>query len=141
MKKPTQLIAKELLQQFCDFYKERNLDGILSLLSTDVNMWGTGIDECRKGLDECKSQLLRDWSQSEYGQIIIDSFANFEDDACWAAAICHAIVKINGTEHKFEHLRGTITIKNENGHWKIRHMHSSFPDYRNNEASSFPSTN
>ncbi len=69
------------------------------------------------------------------------SFVSTPIDALWAAALCNAKITIDGKEHIFEHLRGTVTIEKENGVWKISHMHASFPDYRNAQNGSFPVNN
>lgn len=90
------------------------------------------------GHAQLTEQLQRDWSQSEAGQIKIIRFAPTAPNAVWAAAICQAIVTIQGVEHVLDHLRGTIIIEKEDGHWKIAHMHASFPDYRNPVEGSFP---
>jgi hypothetical protein len=78
------------------------------------------------------------WSQSEKSEIAVVSFVPTPADALWTAAVCQAKITIDGQEHIFENLRGTIIIENENGVWKISHMHASFPDYRNAEQGSFP---
>ncbi len=130
--------ANELLKQFCEGYKSRDLKALLQLFTKNTNMWGSGLDEYRVGLKEVEEQLKREWSQSEKGEITVLSFVPAPADALWSAALCQAKITIAGREHIFEHLRGTIVIEKENGAWKISHMHASFPDYRNPENGSFP---
>jgi ketosteroid isomerase-like protein len=130
--------AKKLFTQFCEGYKKRDLTGLLKLFTQDSNMWGTGLDEYRVGIKQIEEQLKRDWSQSDKGEIEVVSFVPAEEDATWAAAVCNAHLTVNGQTHLFEDLRGTIIVKEENGTWKISHMHASFPDFRNPEANSFP---
>jgi ketosteroid isomerase-like protein len=138
MKMPEKTVAKQLLKEFCDAYKNRDLETVLSLFTKNINMWGSGLDEYRVGLKEVEEQVKRDWSQSEKAEIEIVSFVPTSPEALWAAAICNAKITIDGREHIFEQLRGTITIEKENGVFKISHMHASFPDYRNPENGSFP---
>ncbi|AWN72914.1 nuclear transport factor 2 family protein [Legionella anisa] len=138
MKVPEKKPAEQLFKQFCEGYEQRNLPFLLNLFTQNTNVWGSGLDEYRVGLTEMEEQLRRDWSQSEQGKIEIIRFVPTPDDAWWAAAVCHARITIEGEEHLFEHLRGTLTIEREEGVWKIAHMHCSFPDYRNTENSSFP---
>lgn len=133
--------AKLLFNQFCDGYKKRNMTYLLSLFTQNANMWGSGIDEYRVGLKQIEAQLERDWSQSEQGEIKIESFVPTSNDTLWTAALCTAKIIIDGTQHIFEQLRGTIVIAHEDGLWKIAHMHASFPDYRNVENGSFPVNN
>lgn len=133
--------AKYLLNQFCQGYKKRDLTYLLSLFTQNATMWGSGLDEYRVGLAQIKEQLERDWSQSEQGEIEIISYTPDNNNSLWIAALCTAKVTIDGKQHIFEHLRGTIILEHENGSWKIAHMHASFPDFRNAENGSFPINN
>ena len=138
MKKLAMNPAQVLFAKFCEAYKKRHLPDILNLFSQNINMWGSGIDEYRVGLKEVSEQLQRDFSQSEKAEIEVVSFVPVAANAPWAAAQCTAKITLNGTEHLFEHLRGTVIVEKEKGEWKISHMHASFPDYRNAENASFP---
>ncbi len=138
MKLPEKNPAEKIFNQFCDSYKKRDLTALLNLFTTHTNLWGSGLDEYRVGIKQIEEQLKRDWSQSEKGEIEVVSFVPTPKDACWTAAVCKAKITIDGKEHVFEHLRGTIVIAKENNTWKISHMHASFPDYRNAEQGSFP---
>ena len=130
--------AETLFKEFCISYKKRDLSTLLNIFTKNIEMWGSGSDEYRKGLKQVEEQLKRDWSQSEKGEIVIVSFVPASLDSTWAAAVCNAKVTIDGQEHVFEQLRGTIVIEKEDGVWKIAHMHASFPDLRNPEGVSFP---
>lgn len=130
--------AEQLLHQFCDGYKRRDLPFLLNLFSEEATIWGTGIDEYRSGLNEIEMQFHRDWSQSDKGEIQIQHAIPTTANVLWVAAVCLAQITIEGTTHSFEHLRGTLIVEQINGVWKIVHMHCSFPDYRNAENGSFP---
>ena len=138
MKIPEKTIAEKLLEQFCDGYKRRDLEFLLSLFTQDITSWGTAPDEYIQGLEQMKRHLQRDWEQSEKSEIRIISFVPSTYEAPWAAAFCQAVVTIDGQEHIFDQLRGTIVIEQEDGVWKIAHTHASFPDFRGVEDSSFP---
>lgn len=138
MKIPEKKPAEQVFNQFCEAYKSRNLSMALALCTKNINLWGSGVDEYRVGLKQVEEQLKRDWSQSEKGEIEIVSFIPTSDHSLWSAALCKAKITIDGVEHIFEQLRGTIVIEQEDGVWKISHMHTSFPDYRNAAQSSFP---
>jgi uncharacterized protein (TIGR02246 family) len=131
-------IAQELFQTFCDGYNHRDLEKLLKLFTENTNQWGTAEDEYMTGHTGIKKQLIRDWNQSEKSRIHVKSFVPTSFDANWAAAVCQAVITINGTEHTFDHLRGTIVIEKEDNTWRIAHMHASFPDYRNSAGNSFP---
>jgi len=131
--------ATNLLDQFCTAYNTRDLNGALQLFTQNANLWGTGIDEYRKGISEIETQLKRDWSQSEKGEIKLASeIISSPEDPSWAAAVYNATIYINGEPHTFDHLRATIAIAQEQGEWKIAHMHASFPDAQQPEGNSFP---
>src|SRR3990167_1555758 len=136
MKMPEKKPAEEIFNKFCEGYKNRDLVALLNLFTKNTNMWGSGLDEYRVGLKQVEEQLKRDWSQSEKSEIEVVSFVPAPQDAVWAAAIGNAKITIDGKQHIFEHLRGTIVIEKEDGVWKISHMHASFPDYRNAEDGS-----
>ena len=141
MKMPEKKPAEEIFKQFCERYQHRDLQGLLALFTQNTNMWGSGLDEYRCGIREVEEQLKRDWMQAEQGEIEVVAFVPSPQDALWAAAVCNVRLTIQAEEHFFEHFRGTIVIENENGSWKIAHMHASFPDYRNAENGSFPVNN
>lgn len=130
--------AENLLIAFCQGYEKRDLPFLLNLFTQKTNVWGSGVDEYRVGHAELTEQLNRDWSQSEAGQIIIQRFVSAPGMATWAAAVCQAHITIEGQTYVFNDLRGTITVEQEKGVWKIAHMHASFPDYRNPVDGSFP---
>jgi len=130
--------AQKILKQFCDYYQKRDLTSLLRLFTTNTILWGTGIDEVRVGLEQVEIQLRRDWQQSEKSAIEIVSFVTTPHDSIWTAAICAGRITVEGKEHLFENLRGTIILAFEDGIWKISHMHASFPDFRNPDNNSFP---
>ena len=141
MKLPEKSKALQIIEGYCEAYKNRDLPTILNSFTKNCTLWGTGIDEYRVGLQEVEAQHLRDFSQSDRGEIQILSSVPTPLDALWTAVVCKALITINGMEHVFDHLRGTIVISKENGLWKISHMHASFPDFRNPQNNSFPANN
>lgn len=130
--------AEQLIIRFCEAYQSRDMSKILALFTENTHMWGTGIDESRIGLKEIEQQLLRDWAQSEKGQIEVVSFIPSPDDQPWVAVVTKANLTVDGEQYTFDNLRGSIFIAQEDNTWKISHMHSSFPDMRNGQDSSFP---
>lgn len=139
MKVLNQLYAANLLNQYCIAYNTRDLKGALQLFTKNANMWGTGIDEYRTGISEIETQLKRDWNQSEKGEIkLVSDIIGSPENPYWAAAVYSATIYIDGKPHIFEHLRATIAIAQEQGEWKISHMHASFPESQQAEGHSFP---
>ncbi len=138
MKVPENMMAEEILKQFCVYYNSRDLEKLLKLFTNDTKMLGSAVDEYRVGHAEIEKQFFRDWGQSEASEIEVVSFIPSTPGSQWAAAFCKAIITVAGEKHVFEDFRGTIAIEKENGIWKIAHMHASFPDVRNAKDSSFP---
>lgn len=130
--------AEALFRQFCEHYTARQLDDVLRLFSQNITLWGTGLDEHRIGIQAMEEQLRRDWSQSTRSTLEPQSFFPSPEHAVWAAGLCKTQLTIDGKDYVFDNLRGTIVIAEEDGRLKIIHMHASFPDFRNPEASSFP---
>src|SRR5258708_4840518 len=114
MKLPEKKVAEQLFNKFCEGYKKRDISSLLKLFTKNTNMWGTGIDEYRVGIKQVEEQLKRDFRQSEQGEIEIVSFVPAPTDALWAAAVCTGKVTVDGQQHVFKDLRGTIVIENEN---------------------------
>lgn len=131
-------LAQEILESFCEGYNHRNLKQTLALFTFNANIWGTAEEEYITGRENMRKQLERDWSQSEKSEIHVKLFVPTAGNTTWAAAICQAKITLHGKEHIFDHLRGTIIIEKEENMWRIAHMHSSFPDYRNASNNSFP---
>lgn len=138
MKLPTTNQAEKLFLQFCEAYNSRDLPALLSLLTADATVWGSGVDEYRTGLAEIEQQLRRDWSQSQQAEISVLSFVPTENEALWAAGLCQVRLLIDDQELFFDHFRGTIVIEKNQKKPKIVFMHASFPDARNPENNSFP---
>lgn len=130
--------AAALLTQYCDAYNNRDENTLKRLFTQDCQLWGTALDEYRTGIKAAIEQHKRDWSQSEQGSIKIVSWLPTPQDALWAAAVCQANITVDGVQYTFEHLRGSLSIVQEDGVWKIAFMHASFPDMRNAPGNSFP---
>lgn len=132
-------VAQQLLIDFCEAYNRRDLATLLSMFCRDAEIWGTAEDEYRQGVKAIEAQFLRDWAQSQAGEINIDKLGPGDQNTdAWASAICHTRLTIDRQQHVFYHLRGSIGVRREQGRMKIAFMHCSFPDYRNPEANSFP---
>ncbi len=58
----TKVTLESFLKQFLESYRNRDLEGLIGMVSpdNDLYMFGTGIDEKWTGLQEFKSQVARD---------------------------------------------------------------------------------
>ena len=131
--------AKQLLEAYQAAYNQRDLEKTLALFAKKAFLWGTGIDETLSGLLEIEAQHKRDWTQSEKSELILTSPIHVSfGNLTWAAAVYTAKIQLPNGLSLVENLRGTITVEQEAGVWKISHMHASFPDARQKEGQSFP---
>lgn len=133
--------ATDLLERFVEAYNTRRLPEVMKLFSTKhkVLLIGTGIDEIRRNIEEIKGQVERDWQQSETNILTrTGDYISSPEPACWAYAVYKSTFVIDGKTYTAENLRGSIYCIQEEGEWKINHMHASFPHVADNEASSFP---
>lgn len=134
-------VAQTLIETYLEAYNTRNLELLLSIFTKDATIWGTGADEYRVGHKEIEQQCLRDWKQSDSAEVTVSSILPNAHDAPWIALIATAKVTIEGVCHTLSDLRATSVLEQEDGEWKICHMHGSFPDHRNPEEGSFPIDN
>lgn len=63
----TEAAVVGVLDKLMESYKQRDIEGLMSLVSPDDDLFlfGTGLDEKRTGREAFKFQAERDWSQME----------------------------------------------------------------------------
>jgi len=137
--------AERLFQQFWEGYNTRDLERIHGLCLPNIHMWGSAEDEDLRGLPAVEAQLKDDWKKSEKGSInIAHRILSTSRDPQWAAALCTATFWIKNEkggldEHILKNYRCTVNIEKDNdGAWKIAHIHGSLPDARTLENLSTP---
>lgn len=136
----TTTAVRAVLDTLAKAMETRDMDLLLSCFSTDPNvvLYGTGADEKRIGIDGIRTQVERDWSQSEAMSVSYEwvSVAS-EGKAAWAA--------IDGTVH-FRTADGdgtmpvrlTFVLVKKGDSWKIVQGHFSTPMMAQSEGESFP---
>ena len=104
----------------------------------DLVFIGTGADEKRVGLDELKTQVERDWSQSEslyweWGWSSISAAGS----VAWVAvdAVGHARV---ASQEMALPLRITAVLEHRGAQWLMVQAHASLPASGEAEGESFP---
>jgi ketosteroid isomerase-like protein len=131
MKPNTQTEAGVLaaLNKFMKTYQERDLDGLLKVISSDddVFMFGTGADEKRTGRDEFKFQAERDWSQTEALAFKLDWYRiSSEGPVAWIAGEGVGEGKAGGQVFEFP-FRMTTVLKQIGNEWYFVQMHVGLP--------------
>lgn len=132
--------VRAVLDNLAKGMEARDMDLLLSCFSkdTDVLLYGTGADEKRMGIAGIRTQVERDWAQSDALSVGYDWVSvSSEGNVAWAA--------IDGTIHfSMEDAEGmmparlTFVLVKKGGSWKIVQAHFSTPAAGQSEGESFP---
>lgn len=137
----TEAEVMAVMDQYNEAYAKRDVNGVLALFAPDpdvVNI-GTGEDEKRIGLAEMRTQLQRDFAQSEAASIKFRWYSvSRAESAAWVAADCVARVKIAEGQEVTLIGRSTAVLEHREGRWLIVQSHASFPAAGQGGGQSFP---
>ena len=125
----TQNQVTKTLQAFTDAYAGRDLDRFLACFSStrEVVIYGTGPDEKRVGLDQIRTQVARDWSQSESASFTLHWTAISRSGVvAWVAADGAIRFRVNNQDGSIP-ARMTFVLENHDGAWLIVQAHFSTP--------------
>lgn len=131
-----QKAAEELIQKYCQTYKERNLKDMEPLFTKDSINIGTGRDEILLGWEALKKQMARDWGQSEKASFELQKPFHHFTHGLFCTGIAHITIK--GKTITWKNLRITIIVKKEGKVYKICHSHCSAASPEQEEGNSFP---
>lgn len=136
----TEAAVLGVLDKFMETYQKRDIEGMMSLLPSDDDLFlfGTGMDEKRTGRDEFKLQAERDWSQTE---ALAFNFTWHRVSAAgpvaWVASTGLGQGKVGGQEIKFP-LRMTSVLEQRGDDWFLVQAHISLPAPAQEEGDSVP---
>ena len=137
----TEADVMAIMNRYNEAYAKRDVDGILALFSpdADVIIIGTGKDEKRIGLVAIRTQLERDFTQSEAASIEFSCYSvSRAGPVAWVTADCTACVKMpDGREMRLP-ARSTTVLEQRAGRWLIMQWHASLPVTEQIEGQSFP---
>lgn len=125
----TEAAVLTVLNKFAEGYVKRDVDGILALFAPDpdVIIFGTGADEKRVGLTEIRTQVERDFSQSDSATLTYEwTSISAAGSVAWVAADAAMKVRIAGQEIALSG-RLTVVLENRAEKWLIVHVHFSMP--------------
>jgi uncharacterized protein (TIGR02246 family) len=131
--------VKATLQKFADAYAKRDLKGILANFApdADVVLFGTGADERRIGLEEIRTQVERDWAQSESASMSFPWISvSAAGPVAWVAAEGEFKFRADGQEGTIP-VRASHVLERREGSWLIVHSHLSTPAAAQEEGQSF----
>lgn len=130
-----------VMNRYNETYAKRDVEGVLSLFApdTDIVIIGTGADERRIGRQELKTQLERDFAQSEAAAIeFLWHSVSAAGSVAWLAADCIAHVRMIDRQEIKLTARMTAVLQNRQGRWLILQSHASIPMAGQSEGQSFP---
>ena len=129
-----------VMKQYNEAYAKRDMDAVLALFAPDpdVVIIGTGEDEKRVGLAELRTQLERDFAQSEAASIEFSWHSVSQaGSVAWVAADCVVRAEVSGQEISLL-ARVTFVLEQREGRWLIVQSHASLPAGEQGEGQSFP---
>jgi ketosteroid isomerase-like protein len=136
----TEAAVLAVLNKFMETYQKRDIEGLMSLLAPDDDlfMFGTGIDEKRIGREQFKFQAERDWSQTE---ALAFNFTWHQVSAAgpvaWVASEGLGQGRVGGQEIEFP-LRMTAVLEQRGDEWLLVLSHVSVPAPGQEEGDSVP---
>ncbi len=128
------------LRGFFEAFEKRDMERILSCFAPDpdVMMIGTGADEKRVGLQEIRTQIERDWRQSESAAIKPERTSVSASGAvAWVAADLSLQARVKGREIVMPG-RLTVVMEKREGRWLWMLSHLSVPAGGQAAGESFP---
>ena len=136
----TEAAVLGVLGKFMECYQQRDMAGMLSLLSPDDDLFlfGTGIDEKRTGRAEFKLQAERDWSQME--ALAFDFTwhrVSAAGPVAWVASEGLGQGQAGGQPFEFP-VRMTSVWEQRGDQWFLAHSHFSLPAPSQEEGDSVP---
>jgi ketosteroid isomerase-like protein len=136
----TEAAVLAVLNKFMETYQKRDVEGLMSLLAPDEDLFlfGTGIDEKRIGREQFKFQAERDWSQTE---ALAFNFTWHQVSAAgpvaWVASEGLGQGRAGGQEIQFP-LRMTAVLEQRDDEWLLVQSHVSLPATDQEEGDSVP---
>ena len=126
--------------KFLEAYSARDMDSLLATMSSDSSVvsMGTGSDERRVGLKEIKTQIIRDWAQSEAATVEMTwNQVSAAGTVAWIASEGIFKAKIGGKKVDFP-CRLSAVLQKQKDQWLLMQTHLSFIEAGQTEGESFP---
>lgn len=136
----TEAAVLAVMNKFMAAYQERDIEGLMSSLSPDddIFMFGTNIDEKRTGRAECKFQAERDWSQTEALAFNLTWHRiSAAGPVAWVAGEGLGQGKTGGQAFEFP-FRMTTVLEQRGDEWFMVQTHVSLPAPGQEEGDSVP---
>lgn len=135
----TEAEVKATLQTLTDGFRKRDLKAFSECFApdADVVLYGTGADEKRIGPEQIRTQVQRDWAQSESAAMLLDwTSVSAAGSVAWAAIDGAFKFRAGGQDGTIP-VRVSIVLEKRDGRWLIVHAHFSAPAAAQEEGQSF----
>lgn len=119
--------VKATLQKLTDSFRNRDLKAFSECFApdADVVLYGTGADEKRIGPEEIRTQVERDWAQSESAAMLFDwTSVSAAGSVAWVAIDGAFKFRADGQDGTIP-VRVSIVMEKRDGRWLIVHAHFS----------------
>ncbi len=130
--------VRGMMDLYAQYYHEKNLEKILSIVSKEISGFGSGPDEIVLNAARFRDQVRRDLEQA--GTVKV-SFEILKVDGAmpcaWVTALCHFAVAVNGKTLSMAG-RMTVVLRNTGSRWLIEQVHFSMPFGAQMPGQSFP---
>jgi ketosteroid isomerase-like protein len=136
----TEAAVLAVLDKFKQTYKNRDIEGLMSVMApdNDLFMYGTGADEKRIGPEQVRFQAERDWAQTEALDFNLNSHhISAAGPVAWVASEGLGQGRVGGQEIQFP-MRMTAVLEQRNGKWLLVQAHVSLPAAAQEEGDSVP---
>ena len=131
--------VKATLQRLADAFANRSLKAYLECFApdADVVLYGTGADEKRIGPEQIRTQVERDWAQSESAAMLLHwTSISAAGPVAWVAVDGAFKFRVGGKEGTSP-ARVSVVLERREGRWLIVHAHFSTPATAQEEGQSF----
>jgi ketosteroid isomerase-like protein len=120
-------------------YQKRDLEAVMAAFGSDpdVLLFGTGADEVRRGKDAIRTQVERDWGQSDEVSLALRwGPVSAAGDVAWTWAEGSFDFRAGDVEGSLP-ARLSAVLERRDGQWLIVHAHFSTPAAEQVEGESF----
>jgi ketosteroid isomerase-like protein len=127
------------LHRMTGAYRKRDLEGVMAAFGSDpdVMLFGTGADEVRRGKDAIRTQVQRDWGQTDEVSLALRwGPVSAAGDVAWAWAEGTFDFRAGDVEGSLP-ARLSAVLERRDGQWLIVHSHFSTPAAAQVEGESF----
>ena len=131
--------VRATLQRLTDGFRSRDLTAFAECFApdADVVLYGTGADEKRIGLEQIRTQVQRDWAQSESAVMLFGwTSVSAAGSVAWAAIEGEFKFRAGGQDGTIP-VRVSMVLEKRDGRWLILHAHFSTPAATQEEGQSF----